>query len=392
MGGFLLSIVIPTRNRAFFAERAARQVLEIGDPRIQVIVQDNSDEPGLEDNLKDLTDSGALTYVYHPGMLSFVDNFEAAVTLAQGEYVCVIGDDDGVAPGIIEVVEWAARHLVEAVVPSLDVVYYWPGSVDKARAHLAGSLVVSTPNWTARLGDPRRAVVRLARRGGLDYTTLPLVKIYHGIVRRELIEEVWRTYGKCFGGLSPDIYSAVVLSLVAKSVVIIGWPLTIPGICRTSGSGDSASGKHTGRLQDAPHFNGHEGYRWSRGVPAVYCVETIWADSMLAALRDMGQSSLIEAFGYGVLERVVKSRHPELRNMIDALGGTRYVFRHLEAYAIFRAQQLSGRVKLVLSGKHRRVQCTDIVDIGSAAKAMGLVLQGHGSGYAALERVSGGWD
>jgi len=131
MGEFLLSVAIPTRNRSFYAKHAARQVLAIGDSRIQVIVHDNSDEPSLRDQLEDLISSGAPTYAYHPGLLSFVDNFEAAVRLAAGDYVCVIGDDDGAAaPTIIDIVDWAARHGVEAVVPSLDAIYYWPGSVD----------------------------------------------------------------------------------------------------------------------------------------------------------------------------------------------------------------------------------------------------------------------
>lgn len=387
MGEFLLSVVIPTRNRSFYAQHAARQVLAIGDSRIQVIVHDNSDEPGLRDQLEDLISSGALTYAYHPGLLSFVDNFEAAVRLAAGDYVCVIGDDDGVAPTIIDIVDWAARHGVEAVVPSLDAIYYWPGSVDQGRAHLTASLVVSRPTWSARVEDPRRAVARLARRGGLDYATLPLVKVYHGIVKRDLLAKVRQKAGKCFGGLSPDIYSAVALSLAAESVVVLGWPLTIPGICRSSGSGESAAGKHVGRLQDAPHFSGHKDYEWSPRVPRLYSVETIWADSMIAALHDMGEIALINDFGYGVLERVIHDRHRELRELLELEGLPSARRRDVLRYTVFRASRFAGRVNIVLSGKHRRVQCRDIENISAAAVAMSEVLHDPAAGDAALGRL-----
>ena len=38
--------------------------------------------------------------------------------LATGEFVCVIGDDDGVNPEIIRAVCWAREHKLDAVAPS----------------------------------------------------------------------------------------------------------------------------------------------------------------------------------------------------------------------------------------------------------------------------------
>jgi hypothetical protein len=84
MGEFLLSVVIPTRNRSFYAQHVARQVLAMGDSRIQVIVHDNSDEPGFRDQLEGLISSGALTYSYHPGVPSWLLVVERGRSVMQG--------------------------------------------------------------------------------------------------------------------------------------------------------------------------------------------------------------------------------------------------------------------------------------------------------------------
>ena len=40
---FLLSVVIPTKNRENYASATVEQILNINDDRIQVVIQDNSD-------------------------------------------------------------------------------------------------------------------------------------------------------------------------------------------------------------------------------------------------------------------------------------------------------------------------------------------------------------
>jgi glycosyltransferase involved in cell wall biosynthesis len=42
MSRYLLSVVIPTKTDSFYCLKAVKQILDIGDKRIQIIVQDNS--------------------------------------------------------------------------------------------------------------------------------------------------------------------------------------------------------------------------------------------------------------------------------------------------------------------------------------------------------------
>ena len=46
---YLLSIVVPTRNRQFYAIQTIKQILSIADKSIQVVVSDNSDDNSLKE-------------------------------------------------------------------------------------------------------------------------------------------------------------------------------------------------------------------------------------------------------------------------------------------------------------------------------------------------------
>lgn len=65
------------------------QILTIRDTSIQVIIQDNSDNMQLKDLLLPINDN-RLKYNYEPKILSFVDNFSEAISLADGEYICIM--------------------------------------------------------------------------------------------------------------------------------------------------------------------------------------------------------------------------------------------------------------------------------------------------------------
>lgn len=66
-----------------------------------------------------------LVYRHAGARLSITDNHNAAMALS-GEYVCLIGDDDGVNPEIIDAVRWAKANGVDALTPRIVANYCWP--------------------------------------------------------------------------------------------------------------------------------------------------------------------------------------------------------------------------------------------------------------------------
>jgi len=311
----LLSILIPTKNREEYALKVVYHILEIKDDRIQLVIYDNSDTNKLENLLRDCLKDDRIKYFYTNEVLSFVENFSQGISRCTGEYVTIIGDDDGINPFIIDIADWANKNGVEAITPSLSLVYYWPESGVHSKND-NGRLVISEISCKAKFYNPAKEVVKLLKNGCQNYLSLNLAKAYHGMIKRTVLEEIKNRVGNYIGGLSPDIYLSIAASLLIEKVLIIDYPLTISGICKKSGSSDYATGRHTGKLETAPHFRGHTNYKWSDKVPSFYSGENIWADSALAAIKDLKFNHLIRAFNIDVLSAYSIKSYPEFKKII----------------------------------------------------------------------------
>lgn len=315
---YLISIVIPTKNRQEYAIETIKQILLSPEPDIQVVIQDNSDDNKLEDMLRTLGYDKRLKYNYSPGVLSFVDNFSIAISLADGEYVCMIGDDDGINHEIVEFTRWAKENNIDAIKPAVSTVYIWPdtGIIANDKKANSGYMTLRKVSSTTKYIETKPELIKLLQNGCQKYLNLDLVKLYHGIVRRAKIELVKEKNGRYFGGLSPDIYGAVSLSIAIPKVLCVDYPLTISGICKKSGSADSVTGKHTGKYEDAPHLKGHTDYEWAPEVPKFYSVETIWADSSLAAIKDMKHQNILKYYKEESLVAYSIYNHGEYSNLV----------------------------------------------------------------------------
>lgn len=311
----LLSILIPTKNREEYALKVVYQILGINDNRIQLIVYNNSDTNNLENLLGDCLKDPRIKYFYNHEVLSFVKNFSLGIDECDGEFVTIIGDDDGINPLIIDIACWAAENGIEAVTPSLPLLYNWPGSGVNSE-NGTGKLSITDFSCKAKFHSTLKEVKKLLNNGCQDYLSFNLAKAYHGMIKRSVLNEIKRETGNYIGGLSPDIYLSVAASLLIKRVLIIDYPLTISGICKRSGSADSASGKHTGKLEDAPHFKGQLNYQWSDVVPKFYSVETIWADSALAAIKDLQKNYLVRYFSIDVMSSFCLKAYPQFKTSI----------------------------------------------------------------------------
>lgn len=290
----LLSIIIPTRNRYVYAEKVVTSILGFNMKDCEIVIQDNSDSDLLRQKFKNDIKQNRVVYNHIDGCISFCDNFNLAIGHARGEYLCIIGDDDIVSPEIINAAQWAKINNVEAITSALKAVYYWPSQ--EINSQSTGKLIM--PKYTGKVKTymVEKDFKILLKNGGQNYVNLKLPKIYHGVVRKDIFEKVYNLTGRYFGGLSPDIYATTALSCYVKMLVHVDYPLTLSGICDKSGSADSASGKHTGNLSDAPHFRGHTNYIWSEKVPKFYSVETIWADTMIHALEDCNANNYLNMF------------------------------------------------------------------------------------------------
>ncbi|MBT9138716.1 MAG: hypothetical protein DDT31_01291 [Syntrophomonadaceae bacterium] len=320
----LLSIVIPTRNRQKYAISAITSILSISAPDLEL-------DPRLR-------------YNYTSTPKSMVDNWDAAVGLASGKYLCLIGDDDGVNPEIIEATRWADLNDIDALKPTVRVSYLWPESGVPStlftKVSPKGVLAIQPFSGKVTKPDPEVEMRKVVQSGGFKYLETEIPRLYHGIVKRKCLNEVRGKTGAFFGGLSPDIFVALAIANFAKNVISIDYPLTIAGACKPSGSGAGQRGEHVGNLEDAPdlpryvqmkivatrehvgnpedtpHFRYRGTYKWSEIIPRFYSVQTVWADSTVAALKALGRDDILRDFNLPLLAAYCVALHPKYTRII----------------------------------------------------------------------------
>ncbi len=295
---YLISVIIPTRNRQKYAEAAVRHILSISKD-IQIIVQDNSDNISLKEQLKDILDNKQIIYNFIEERIAGIENYNIAASYVEGEFFCAIGDDDTVLPNIVDCAVWMKKNKIDAVKPSKDLIYWWPDSGNiKSKKRKNGFLGTGRYTGNCVLQNQHDGIKKLLKAGGQGYLNLPIIGSYHGLVKFECMKKVYDLTGRYYGGLSPDMFSAACLSLLPDvRFAYIDYPISLPGVCPKSTSAQSVDQKHVGGLETAPHFIGlKQPYHWDERVPKYYSVETIWAETLLKAVSAMGHEDYIEKF------------------------------------------------------------------------------------------------
>lgn len=305
----LLSIIIATKDRAKYCQKVIETILSYDTDSFELVIHDNSRSTELKQYIETNIDDQRVVYNYDGREISSIDNFNASMDLATGEYICMIGDDDGILPQIFTATEWARENGVDSLCQKSIIAYQWP-----IVSEHNGLLYIPKYGNGFKFSDQYVRLEKLLNRGTINYAQYHLPRVYHGVVLRERMEEVRQITGHYFGGLSPDIYSTVALSFLVNKHAIIDYPITIAGACEESSSIASLKKKHSGKLEEAPHLRNRGGYNWSHEIPRYYSTETIWADSAMHAMEEMGKpislrlSSLAQLFAYSLLtNRAIKA-------------------------------------------------------------------------------------
>jgi hypothetical protein len=339
----LLSIAVPTHNRARYAVHAVASLLAIPDRCIEVVVSDTSTDGELaariaaDESFRD----PRLNYFRPPQPLDMTGNHNAAIAATRGKYVCLIGDDDTVTADAVLAASWAAENDVDLIAPNVVANYAWPDF----RSRYFGSRHASRLYFAKQIGGAR---IRECGQALLDALlnaaqgTDGLPKIYHGIVRRALLERIRARSGAYFHGSSPDVSGAIALAICSERFVTADYPLTIPGASGGSNTGRSAMNKHKGRLDQESQTKGFEVSGWSAGVPRLFSVETVWAHAALETILRLAPERQ-SGFNFARLIAVCRVLHGEYRAEIDRAG--------VEAQQIVgvSAETLSGQVAVEIA-------------------------------------------
>lgn len=290
---YLLSVIIPTKDRYQYLKECVKTLIDINSDRIEIVIQDNT-----ENNLEiveyiSTMDSSHIRYFHTRESLTVTENSERAVMHSTGDYVCFIGDDDSVSEIIIDVVEVLKRNSIDACNVNM-AGYYW-NDVESDNNQMS-RLSYNNRRAKVRKVDTKKVLRKYLKTGMQEMLLLP--RLYHGIVSRRLLEQVKTKSGSFFPGPSPDMANAAVAALLLEWHLFIGLPVIVSGASHKSAAGKGVRGAHKGKLSNMAHLPEDIEETWNPLIPKLWLMNTIWPETCLKALEKAGAYDYIELFNY----------------------------------------------------------------------------------------------
>ena len=267
---------------------------------LEILVLDNASSDNTPEVISAIQDS-RVKYHRSESRLSMRDNFERGLELARGDVICFIGDDDGLMPKAADqVLALFSQNEVDAV-SAARAHYFWPDLLSARRntallPRHAGSVVLDAKSELFQLLDD------------CDYYRLPC--LYHGFVRRSIVDHIRKRQGRFFLSSQVDMFSSIALSMEGIKFILSQSPLVING----------ASARSNG----ASHFGGGTGTEkslWKQedelgflpGFEASLTVGSLIVESALRYCQGNGALDVFSVLGREHIENALASEASKRR-------------------------------------------------------------------------------
>lgn len=358
---YLLSLVVPTKNRYKYLKHLIQLIDSFNDNNIELVIQDNSDNNEEILNYLKSFNNKNIKYFYCTATLSQSENSDKAILNSTGEYVCYIGDDDGVTKYIVDVVEYMKNKNI-SILMSNTVNYYWPDYYSGSSLSYSGKLNYKNYSNEITTKSTDYTLNQILNKGFINRGEMPLV--YHGIVRRDILDKIYEIGETFFPGPSPDIANAVSISLIERSFKFFDFPFIISGASKHHGGGIRSMKNRSASIDDVPYLPKDAKENWEERIPKVWTGETVWCESAIKALRYMKREDIIEKINFEYMYANFIAFHFPLRKLAYNLSQNKLQL-FLNSYRIIVKRYLTGITNLVylkLFGKikgsitHKNVQ------------------------------------
>ena len=346
----LLSIVIPTKNRYSTLINLVDKLLDWNSNDYEVIVQDNSEENApIKDFLLYHRNNPRLKYFHNINHVTVCQNAQDAIDNSVGEYVCFLGDDDGIIQQSLNIVKWMKENDVDSL-NCKQGTYCWPEFRNKGygkRKSLAGMLVYHSHSGDLYRQDAVSGLNALLENGCL--TLNGITRLYHGIVSRETLNLLRGKTGTYFPGSIADMSSAVGLVFFAKKHYYLNFPLIISGASGSSYAGKGAKKNNHTAFEHQPWFSKETIEEWSDKLPKRIVGQTVWPDAAMGALKRVGHADLISKINFPIIYAEYLSEFPEFTEDFELFLQAEY---SLDEIRTIRAQ-INAHTKKIFRSKLR---------------------------------------
>ncbi len=230
----LISLVIPTHNRLALTADALSTVLAQRYDHFECVVFDNASQEPLGEHVASLADP-RIRFARSDAFLSVTESWNTAIDLARGDYVILIGDDDGLLPDSLDTfADIVARFDAPDLVYSAFLQFLHPGV---APWEPSGSVSDSRHGFFfTQENDPfllPKDIARLAVVGSLQFRRSFTYNMQGLLFKREFLDTLRRN-GRVFHSPFPDYYIANVAFIQADTIVVCPKPNSVAGVSRKS--------------------------------------------------------------------------------------------------------------------------------------------------------------
>jgi glycosyltransferase involved in cell wall biosynthesis len=230
----LFSVVIPTHNRLHLLRHAIETVRRQTDAAWELIVFDNCSEYPIGEHVRGLDDP-RIRYDRTDAFLPVTDSWNRAIGMARGDYVILLGDDDGLTPYYFARIEKIVRRFQQPEVVYTDFYQFWHAGVApwEPSEHLIdikhGFFFVDRPHpFRLSADDAARAVAgSLAFRINFSFNSQAF------LYSRPFLERL-RAKAPIYRSPFPDYYIANVALALSTSTVVVPEPLAVAGVSKAS--------------------------------------------------------------------------------------------------------------------------------------------------------------
>ena len=242
------SVIIPTRNRAAYLQHCIQSCLTQEESADEILVCDNSSPEQAAHTQRVVNDFSSFNVRYLPPdarPLNMTDNWNRAIQAAVGDYVTVLGDDDGLTPACVRIAKTCARRFDCDAFRWGWAFYHWP--CFKYR-NLAGRGFTPLPGNSDTAVVQRMRSMHVLRRvvnGAAPYVSLPM--LYNSFVHRRVLDRIAADGQPLLDAQCPDIYSGVAIAAMSHDVLSTDFPLAIAG---QSSASNGAAHENKDRCSD----------------------------------------------------------------------------------------------------------------------------------------------
>lgn len=224
------SVLLPTRNRLELLSHAIETVRRQDYSDWEIIVSDNYSDEDIAGYVLSLNDP-RIKYFRTDAFIPVTDNWNNALEQSDGDYIVMLGDDDGLMKGYFSTLKRVIEKYDEPdFIYTSAFLYAYPGVLPG----FPDGFLRSYNNRKIYRSDGRpfwlkKAESELLAKQSLNFRMLFDYNMQFSLVSRKLVNEMSQ-YGAFYQSPYPDYYASNAMMLKAKRILVVPQPLITIGI------------------------------------------------------------------------------------------------------------------------------------------------------------------